>query len=76
MNALNRKIIEILNGCECNGVSMFTDGPTIDTGEAAADIITFVNANISHFTPIQHKSDCATHNEPAMRNGFCNCKGA
>lgn len=22
---------------------------------------------------IQHQSDCSTHNEPAMRNGSCDC---
>ena len=27
-------------------------------------------------TPVQHDSDCALHNEPAMPNGPCDCSQA
>lgn len=65
------KVVKEIADIITDGESLTWEG--FDPVDTAFCIKDFVRANLSHFEPVTHWSDCALHNEPAMRKGFCTC---
>ena len=65
-----QEIAAIIDEGHCGHWGNYENLDTLDTAFA---IKKFVSANVSHFEPIQHWSDCALHNGPALEKGLCTC---